>query len=38
MGLTAIVVADRPDGIATWMPEGAPFVFAEGHPISQVGI
>ena len=33
MASVVIVVADRPDALVTYLPEGAPFAFAEGHPL-----
>jgi hypothetical protein len=33
MASTVIVVADRPDLLGTYLPEGSPFVFAAGHPL-----
>ncbi len=32
MATSVIVVADLPDMLATYLPEGAPFAFAENHP------
>lgn len=32
---TVVVVADQPDLLATYLPEGARFVFADGHPLGQ---
>lgn len=33
MATTVVIVADEPDLVATYLPEGAPFVFAARHPL-----
>jgi hypothetical protein len=35
MGVSVLVVSDRPDLLATYLPEGAAFVFATGHQLGQ---